>query len=200
MSTSACCNCGSTANNGAPNSMTSPSRTESVSTRPASSGLTKIRSASTQPWKPRSAGFEQAASASSARPIKVTCDLDMVVAPRAEQHVEMRMHHGAHVERLEAVEQSAPDDRNNAGRRQQLRKPHQRIGLELAALVRTAQHVADRRHDARDDLAEIELGQRRKTRPLREHQANDILAARAENFADEHLDQPVGHLAERNVS
>ncbi len=38
------------------------------------------------------------------------------------------------VERLETVEQPAPDDRHEAGRGQQLRMPHQRVVLELAAL------------------------------------------------------------------
>lgn len=49
MSTSACCISGLTANRGAPVSTLSPSRTLGHSRRPASSGPTKIRSASTHP-------------------------------------------------------------------------------------------------------------------------------------------------------
>ena len=44
-----CCNSSSTVNRDAPSPIASPSRTVSVMTRPISSGLTKIRSASTQP-------------------------------------------------------------------------------------------------------------------------------------------------------
>ena len=46
----------------------------------------------------------------------------------------MRPHHRADIERLEAVEQAAPDDRDNAGRDKQLRKADKRVGLELAPL------------------------------------------------------------------
>ena len=46
----------------------------------------------------------------------------------------MRPHHRADIERLEAIEQPAPDDRDDAGRREQLRETHQRVGLELTPL------------------------------------------------------------------
>ena len=46
----------------------------------------------------------------------------------------MRPHQCADIERLEAIEQAAPDDRHDAGRRQQLRKTNEAVGLQLAAL------------------------------------------------------------------
>ena len=52
--------------------------------------------------------------------------------PPAEEQVEMRAHESAHVERREPVEQSVPDDGDEAGRDEHAESA-QRVVRELAA-------------------------------------------------------------------
>ena len=50
----------------------------------------------------------------------------------------MRAHQRTHVEWLKPVEQPVPEDRDNGRRWNELREPHQHVGLEFAPLDRAA--------------------------------------------------------------
>src|SRR3981189_2423958 len=142
MATSAIWRSASTVNTRLPLSMESPSRTVSVSTRPTSSGATKMSSASTQPWYVGGCGLSQPASASAHAaapraavggagtaapqknclyflgppPLQTTGPL---LRPRSwcapEQHLQMGAHELAHVERLQPSEQAPPEHRHARG-------------------------------------------------------------------------------------
>ena len=139
-----------------------------------------------------SAGFEQPASASKAAPISaMRCAV-----------------HGASPEPSSTSKCARISARTSIGSKrsnkplqkiatmpgagEQLRKANQRVGLQLAALMGPAQHGADRLHHPRDHFAVVEFGELGKARTFGDDKADDILAARLENLAGEHLDQLIG--------
>jgi len=109
----------------------------------------------------------------------------------------MRAHQGAHVERLEAVEQAVPDDGDDARRAEQHRKAHQGVVGKLAALVGTAHQAAQRLEQTFEHLAIVELGERRKPRSFADHQPDNLAAARAVDLAHENFDRLVNDRAQR---
>ena len=88
----------------------------------------------------------------------------------------MGVHECPHVERLEAREQGAPENRHEAGGDKQLRKPRQLIMGQLAARRRLRKSRAHHREHARDDLLIVELGKLGEARPLRQDQINSAIA------------------------
>src|SRR5262249_31552727 len=107
-------------------------------------------------------------------------------APWPEQHLEVRAHEVAYVERSQAPEQAVPYDGDEGGRDQQLRKTGERVVGEFAAFHRQREPRADDRQHARDDLAIVDLGELGKPRPFGDDQPDHVLAARAVTFVHVH--------------
>ena len=106
----------------------------------------------------------------------------------------MGLHHGAHVERLEALEQPGPDDGDQAGRGDDLREIDQ-ARRHLAARGGAREQRAHGGDDARKHFAVIELGELGKARAFRDHQADDVAAARLVDLAHEEIGDAVGEHA-----
>src|SRR4051794_17463031 len=84
----------------------------------------------------------------------------------AHQDPKVRLEQRFHIERLEMLEEVRPNDRQDGGRDGELRKPHQLVRSELAALDSPLGDPAQERHAAAEDLAMVDLGEMRKTSGL----------------------------------
>ena len=171
--------------------------------RPASSGPTKISSASIQPWKVGSLPLLQPARRAP-RPARGRCEEDA-----SRTHAALLSPNSRSRCACMSWRTSSGSKRSNrplhmiatrAGRDQQLRKARQRIVAELAALHRPREQRAHDRQHAPDDLAIVELGELGEARPLRQDQPDHVLAAGAVDLVHEHVDDHLGDGADRQIS
>src|SRR6185437_9169212 len=104
-------------------------------------------------------------------------------SPRCEQQLDIGLHHFANVERLETFEQSVPDNRDQARRRNNLRKIHETL-RNFTARRGTSKERPNSGNNARQHFAVIEFGKLRKAPAFRNHQADNVLAPGLVDFAD----------------
>ena len=95
----------------------------------------------------------------------------------------MRLEHRLGIERLEALEQRRPQKGDKARRDDELGKPGELVGGQLAPRHRPLGGGAQQRHAARHHLAVIELGELREAPGFRDDEADDLLAPGGEDLA-----------------
>src|ERR1700722_20464923 len=83
-----------------------------------------------------------------------------------KEPIEIGAQHRRCVERLEAIEQSLPDDGHDGRGAKQLRKADQRVVGDFAALQRADKPRPHHLEDTPEHLAIVEFRQRREARPL----------------------------------
>ena len=111
----------------------------------------------------------------------------------------MRSHHAGGVEVRETVEQTSPDDGDEAGRGHQLGKARERRVRDFAAGDRPLEHCAHRRHPPLDDLVVIEFGQRRKACAFGYDEVRDVAPPGAVDTDDEQVGEAFEHGSDRQV-
>jgi hypothetical protein len=124
----------------------------------------------------------------------------MPVSPRSGESDRIRAHHGSHVERLEPIKQPVPDDGDYRRGADQLRKTDQCIVGDLAAFERADKPRPHGREDARQHLAVIKFGERRKSRPFADDEPYDLFAMGAVDLANKNLDRLIDDCAERQIA
>src|SRR5689334_1069066 len=110
----------------------------------------------------------------------------------------MGFHHFANVERLETFEKTVPDDRDQTGRRNDLRK-FSKLLWNFAASSSVPQHRAHRGNDAGKDLAVVKFSKFWKSPPLGDDEADHVLAPRFVDLAHEQFDDAIGNNGKRQV-
>src|SRR5262249_39233977 len=93
----------------------------------------------------------------------------------------------------ETVEQSPPNDGDEAGRDHQLRKSCQRSVWDFAAGDGALEQGPHRGYPALNDFSVIEFRQRRKTGALGDDEVHDIASPRPVDFAHEQAGKALEH-------
>ena len=111
----------------------------------------------------------------------------------------MRSHHAGGVEVRKTVEQTSPEDGDEAGRGHQLGKARERRVRDFAASDGPLEQCAHRRHPPLDDLVVIEFGQCRKARAFGYDEVRDVAPPRAIDANDEQVGEAFEHGSDRKV-